>query len=315
MFEKGDPAPNPLEPLCEEEIVRNWANDEILVSILCPTFQHANYIEDSLNGFLGQKTTFRYEIIIRDDCSTDGTRGILEKYQRKYPNIMLAIFETVNRWPNVKALPILLSAAQGKYIAICEGDDYWIDEYKLQKQVEFLENNNSVSLLKTKDLAVENGIVISPLRPGGTRTFMYPSKIKIPEKFACRCYFGDIFLQAVLRTHGVFHTLDDVTAVWRKHSGGVFGGLVDKDIEYINLQRSQTNFWIAQYFYEQGDSRSARRYIIRSLNSIMNANPKDRKVIMVAFYFNNILHSIKDFTKKIILRGFDGNINKPHDII
>ncbi|MFC3285531.1 glycosyltransferase family 2 protein [Litchfieldella rifensis] len=303
MFKEGDPAPYSLEPLCEEEITKNWNDKEVMVSILCPTFQHAGYIEDAIKGFLGQKTGFRYEVIIRDDCSTDGTREIVDRYQKAYPKIIRTIFEAMNRWPTVKALPILLSAAQGKYIAICEGDDYWIDEYKIQKQVRFLEKNDNISLLKTKDLSVEDGVIISPLRAGGTRTFMYPSRIKIPEKFACRCYFGDIFLQAVLRTQGDFYTLNDVTAVWRKHSGGVFGGLIDKDSEFINLQRSQTNFWVAQYLYEQGNPRSARRHVVRSLNNIMDASPNDKKLIMATLYFNCLLSSAKDFMKNMILRS------------
>ncbi|MDI5934174.1 glycosyltransferase family 2 protein [Halomonas kalidii] len=302
MLRKGDPAPHPLEPIREEDIVNNWASDEIMVSVICPTFQHADYIEDAIKGFLGQKTDFGYEVIIRDDCSTDGTREIVEKYQRAYPRIIRTILEDENRWPTVKALPILLAAVRGKYTATCDGDDYWIDEFKLQKQVEFLEKNPNVSLLRSKDVVVEEGVVTSPPRYGGTRTFMYPSRIEVPERLAYACYFGDVLLQAVLKSQGDIHTLDEVTAIWRKHSGGIFGGLVDKDIEFINLQRYQTNFLVAQYLYEQGDVRNARRYMVRSLNNIISTKPSEKRSIMTLLYSSCLVELVKNAINKLRTR-------------
>lgn len=302
MLRKGDPAPHPLEPAHEEEIVKNWVGDEILVSVICPTYQHVDYIEDAIKGFLGQKTDFRFEVIIRDDCSMDGTREVVEKYRRAYPRIIRTILEDVNRWPTVKALPVLLAAVRGKYIATCDGDDYWIDELKLQKQVEFLERNPNVSLLRSKDMVVEEGVVTSPSRYGGTRTFMYPARIEVPERLAYDCYFGDVLLQAVLKSHGDIHTLDEVTAVWRKHPGGIFGGLVDKDIQFINLQRSHTNYLVAQYLYEQGEVRDARRYMVRSLNNIISTKPSEKRSIMTSLYTSYLVEMVKNAVNKLRLR-------------
>lgn len=118
----------------------NLQNDEILVSVCCITYNHDKYIAQAIEGFLMQKTTFKYEIIIGEDCSTDKTRLILNEYQSKNPNKI----RVITRDGNVGALrnfSNVLENAKGKYIAFCDGDDYWIDPLKLQKQVDFLENN------------------------------------------------------------------------------------------------------------------------------------------------------------------------------
>ena len=116
-------------------------NDEKpLVSICCITYNQEKYIAQCLDGFLMQKTTFPFEIVISNDCSTDNTKKIIDSYLSKYP----AIFKDVSPQQNIgmnKNFHHVLEKASGKYIAYCEGDDYWIDENKLQMQVDFLENN------------------------------------------------------------------------------------------------------------------------------------------------------------------------------
>lgn len=116
--------------------------NEPLVSICCITYNHEKFIADAINGFLMQKTTFPFEIIIHDDASTDSTRDVILQYQSEYPDLIRTIFQTENQYSQGNhAFPFTFQAAKGKYLALCEGDDYWIDPYKLQKQVEFLENN------------------------------------------------------------------------------------------------------------------------------------------------------------------------------
>jgi len=113
-----------------------------LVSICCVTYNHEKYIEDAIQGFLSQKTSFPYEILIHDDASTDSTAKIIRKYQVKYPKRVFPFIQNENQYSKgVKVSPILFKRARGKYIAWCEGDDYWIDSEKLQKQVSFLEEN------------------------------------------------------------------------------------------------------------------------------------------------------------------------------
>lgn len=114
-----------------------------LVSIDCLTYNHAPYVRKCLDGLLMQKTSFGYEILIHDDASTDGTQQIIQEYERLYPDIVKPIYQTENQYSKGVSMSATFnySRAQGKYIAICEGDDYWADPYKLQKQVDFLESH------------------------------------------------------------------------------------------------------------------------------------------------------------------------------
>ncbi len=120
-------------------------DDNILVSIQCLVYNHEPYLRQCLDGFVMQKTNFRFEAIVHDDASTDGSAAIIREYSEKYPDIIKPIYEAENQYSKhggFSALfDILNSACKGKYIAMCEGDDYWIDPMKLQKQVDFLESH------------------------------------------------------------------------------------------------------------------------------------------------------------------------------
>ena len=116
------------------------------VSICCLAYNHAPYIRACLDGFLKQKTDFEYEILIHDDASTDNTQEIIREYELKHPNIIKPIYQKENKFSKgVKiGLEYQYPIAKGKYIALCEGDDYWVDSNKLQKQIDFLEENEDV---------------------------------------------------------------------------------------------------------------------------------------------------------------------------
>lgn len=126
-------------------------NRPLMVTINCITYNHEPYIRQCLEGFVMQKTNFRFEAIVHDDASTDGTAAIIREYAEKYPDIIKPIFETENQYSkgDGSLIQIMNAHTHGKYVAMCEGDDYWIDPYKLQKQVDFLENNSEYVLLHT----------------------------------------------------------------------------------------------------------------------------------------------------------------------
>lgn len=111
-----------------------------LVSICMVTFNHGKWIEKAINGVLIQKTDFPFELVIGDDASTDATRKIIEDFQFKEPSIVKAAFNTLNLGL-AKNFSLALNRCRGRYIAICEGDDFWTDPTKLQKQIDFLESN------------------------------------------------------------------------------------------------------------------------------------------------------------------------------
>jgi len=118
-----------------------------LVSIVCITFNQEQYIAQCIDGFMMQKTDFPYEVLINDDASTDKTADIVRLYEKKYPDIIKPVYQTKNQYSlGINPGLILFPLARGKYIAVCEGDDYWTDPYKLQKQVDFLEKNEEYAL-------------------------------------------------------------------------------------------------------------------------------------------------------------------------
>ena len=134
----------------EQELINNW-DDTLktpMVSIGCLTYNHEAYIKAAINSFLMQETLFPFEIIIYDDGSTDTNRQIISDYAEQYPNIIKTIFPEQNQYQYHKRVNIdfIFEHARGKYVAICEGDDYWIDPLKLQKQYDALEQNPEIDL-------------------------------------------------------------------------------------------------------------------------------------------------------------------------
>ncbi|WP_456439453.1 glycosyltransferase family 2 protein [Psychroserpens sp.] len=114
-----------------------------LVSICCQTFNHRNFIEEAVNSFLMQKTDFTYEILLRDDASTDGTQEIVKEFADQYPDIINPLIYSENQFKKgVKPFSDNVKRAKGKYIAMCEGDDYWTDPNKLQSQIDSMEKHD-----------------------------------------------------------------------------------------------------------------------------------------------------------------------------
>lgn len=123
----------------------------ILVSVCCLAYNHEPFIRQCLEGFIMQKTNFKFEVLIHDDASTDNTADIIREYEERFPEIIKPVYQTKNQYS--KGIDITQTIqyprAKGKYIALCEGDDYWIDPNKLQRQVEFLENHEEYGLCYT----------------------------------------------------------------------------------------------------------------------------------------------------------------------
>ncbi|WP_173468726.1 glycosyltransferase [Fibrobacter succinogenes] len=117
-----------------------------LVSIKCMTYNHEKYIAQAIDGFLMQQTTFPFEVLIHDDASTDKTATIIRDYESRFPNIIKGIYEKENQYKLDKHHEKIDALISGKYIAVCEGDDYWTDPNKLQLQVDFLESHPDYTL-------------------------------------------------------------------------------------------------------------------------------------------------------------------------
>lgn len=117
--------------------------EEPTVSIICLVYNHEKYLAQTLDEIINQQTYYKFEILIHDDSSTDDSRKIIDEYQKKYPEIVKPIFEQENQYSKgIKiSLDIMLPLVRGKYVAYCEGDDFWCDNLKLSKQIGFMENH------------------------------------------------------------------------------------------------------------------------------------------------------------------------------
>lgn len=144
----------------------------IEVSVICNAYNHEKYIRSALDGFVMQKTTFPFEVLIHDDASSDRTAEIIREYEIKYPDIIKPIYSTENQYSkNDGSLSrIQYGRAQGKYIALCEGDDYWTDPLKLQKQYDLLESNPGVDICATSAKTERNGEIVGRVSPSSRDT-------------------------------------------------------------------------------------------------------------------------------------------------
>ena len=156
-------------------------NDEIMVSIVCNAYNHERYIRDALDGFLMQKTNFAYEILIHDDASTDKTADIIREYEAKYPDIIKPIYQTENQYSKNVRIDLIYQypRVQGKYIAHCEGDDYWTDPQKLQKQVDALEQHPEIDMCahSTNQVEPETKNITRIIRPSKKCTVIPVRKV------------------------------------------------------------------------------------------------------------------------------------------
>jgi glycosyltransferase involved in cell wall biosynthesis len=209
-----------------------------LVSVCLITYNHEKYIRQAIEGVLMQKLTFDWEFIIADDYSTDGTRAILTEYQEKYPERIKLIFQEKNVGPAKNWLD-LITAPQSKYIAYFEGDDYWTDENKLQKQVDFLEKNPNFTLCHSDvNVLTVDGTVIDnhSLKSWNYKKDVldYRLAIFVPLAFSCTSVFrntlpvkklstnvkaGDWMIWVLLTLQGDAKFLKEKQAVYRQGTG------------------------------------------------------------------------------------------------
>lgn len=123
-------------------------NESVQVSVYCLAYNHEKYIRKTLDGFVKQKTDFQFRVFVHDDASTDGTAGIIREYEKKYPYLIEGIYQSENQYSKGGQIikKYIAPKLEGKYVAACEGDDYWLDENKLQKQFEIMERDTSLKL-------------------------------------------------------------------------------------------------------------------------------------------------------------------------
>lgn len=294
--------------------------DQPLVSICCITFNHEKFIRDAIEGFLIQKTNFPIEILIHDDASTDGTTDIIREYQIAHPDFIKAIYQAENQYSRGrKPSTIILPEARGKYIALCEGDDYWTDPLKLQKQVDFLDAHPECSLCCHKLIeSYENGRTPDRIFPNiqGDQVFnkeyLYrnffirtcsvvfrndaiDSMIKFLEGFKV----GDAPLFYYYAQRGTIGYLDDCMSVYRFHYGGVWSNnplikiLLDSLSTRLILQKKLGIYFskgfhegtlelmlrIMDYYKREDNHYLLRKIVYKSVPYLFYADKKQKKKI------------------------------------
>lgn len=216
------------------------SNDEIavaqpvMVTIRCLVYNHEPYLRDCLDGFVMQRANFRFEAIVHDDASTDGSAEIIREYAAKYPEIIKPILESENQYSKHDgSLKKMMDAhTRGKYVAFCEGDDYWTDPMKLQKQVDYLEEHQEYSLCCTNyNVCDENNVVLQTFSSKqhditlddllyrneiGTLTVVFRQKLYNDYNFPIKgLRLGDYPLWLHLVMKGKCQCMEDNTASYR----------------------------------------------------------------------------------------------------
>lgn len=260
--------------------------DAPLISINVITYNHAPYIRQCLESILMQKTNFTFEILIHDDASTDGTADIIREYEALYPDIVKPVYQTENRYSKGLSISRLYQypRIKGKYIALCEGDDYWIDPLKLQKQVDFLEQNTDYSICggrywviegdKTDELSEQPWMISKMVKYPKGRTITLNNLFDDYLFWTLTICFRSDIIQDIRK---FYYTKDDVYfaasldvgkgfifpdyfGVYRKHAGGIWTGISwrqKKEQNQIMLRH------LHPHFYHK--SKSFRKWYYRDI--------------------------------------------------
>jgi glycosyltransferase involved in cell wall biosynthesis len=233
-----------------------------LLSVVCIVYNQENYLRETIESFLNQDVNFFVEILIHDDASTDNTPNIIKEYEVKYPYIIKPVFEEINQY-SINGFSFSfdeLKRANGIYIALCEGDDYWIDSYKLQKQINYLEQNkdcslcfhSSKNLIDNKYFSIQRPKIITSdnkfsmkhaiLFDGSfmaTNSMVFVNEcIKNIPTWIIKAPIGDWPLTLLLASKGQIGYIDDIMSVYRVMSIGSWSSKMKNRSKLINHYKS-----------------------------------------------------------------------------
>jgi glycosyltransferase involved in cell wall biosynthesis len=243
-----------------------------LVSVCCITYNHQDYIEDCIKGFLKQEIPYEVEFLIHDDASTDQTQSLIKSLVGNDPRFKLILREKNIKSTGTAIFPILYKEAKGKYIALCEGDDYWTDSYKLQKQVDYMESHPECVLtyhawIEMRDEKLQK-FKKSKKLDSSTHTIMFRNII---DKFQDHLYIpvlnGDTLLKFLLSHYGKECFVDGIEpAVKRRDSGGVWNSLSFQEKQKSNLLTAELSL------KELRGTKFENRAKIKFVNALISSN-------------------------------------------
>jgi glycosyltransferase involved in cell wall biosynthesis len=255
----------------KQELPKSVGIQVPLLSVVMITYNHELYIAQALDNILNQETDFSFEVIIGDDCSTDRTLEIVNDYKKRFPEVIKVLCREINIGFQVNFKQTLL-AGEGKYLAVCEGDDYWTDPCKLQKQVKFLENNSdyvmsahSVNIVDNNGNCIKNAHPYTPIIKDKshfqdilkyhfipTLSLVFRRVITtIPDWFQ-QIRSCDIALELMLASHGKCFYFHETMGAYRKHPGGVTNVILSP----AELYRLDYSLYEGVNLYTQGQYQS-----------------------------------------------------------
>lgn len=310
-----------------------------LVAIRCITYNHEPYIRDALEGFVMQKTDFPFVAIVHDDASTDKTADIIREYAAKYPDIIKPIYETENQYskpgnPLGKLMNAAVLATGAKYIALCEGDDYWTDPLKLQKQVDFLESHPECALifadiyfqyptgLTTDSFGIENRYyeplelykrqLIAPAtmlykaEVYNSKSFLHFQQIKKPV-------MGDLTLYMACSTIGKIYGDSTVVANYRRMPTGATNYLFRYPYRLFKNRIALSNYLGKEY--KKIDARRFALYFLSTLRHPLKDFPEYTKFAFRLFWFCPV-ECLKEFKKipRLLFKHFKDRIAKYREL-
>lgn len=268
-----------IQPKREQEVMAAWGKRSApLVSIVCLAYNHAPFIQQTLDGFLRQETDFPFEVIVHDDASTDATATIIREYAARYPSLIKPIYQHENQYRlGAPVSTQLFAQARGRYIAYCEGDDYWTDPRKLQIQVDFLEHHRDY-VMTYHDAFMFNGqgVVRSPhlqgkfrrdasarqlmqARPVSTLTACFRNLLhELPPELR-GVEVLDICWWSLLGAYGKGKFIAEIKpAAYRVHEGGIFSMRSSKQ----RIQMSMHAYYCLARYYQRIGNQSLYEYFM-----------------------------------------------------
>ncbi len=272
----------------EEKKISEQKPQRPAVSICCLAYNHEKYIRDALDSFLAQKTSFPIEVLIHDDASTDGTADIIREYEKKYPDIIKPVYQTENQYSKgVKNISGIFNfpRAKGRYIAMCEGDDYWTEPDKLEKQVAYLDSHPGCSLCfhSARQVTVDGSITDGYMRPYrkdrkvspeeiidktsgyAMNSMVFPVEVveHIPDYY-WNCPIGDIPMQLMMAEKGWAYYMDEAMSVYRVGVAGSWTAQM-KSGDYEKKQKEYCRQMEAMY--REFDRETGGKYHKQAVNA------------------------------------------------
>lgn len=272
-----------------------------LVSVCMITYNQADYLSDAINGVLKQECNFDIELLISDDCSSDDTAELISQFINE--NSGVCLIKYIKHKKNKGATKNFfwtIKQAKGKYIAICEGDDYWTDPHKLEMQVRFLEDNPDYSLVQCNASKLHGGQIIGEMT-GGLRTWLFRSEVIVNTKYLDKIPYADILARAFLLANGKIGNINKNMAVWRIHENGIYGhDELSKNNRKILNNKIPSNYWTGISLIENGFERLGHYYVCKSINAIEGIEKISlfKLIIMYTYFILKKILKINSYKSK-----------------